>query len=66
MNLTAEFNTNKGRGSGTVVKLNTKTLWVRFKEFENKKEKIKDFVVPKYKIIKRHLFKHNVVMKGEV
>ena len=64
MNLTAEFNTNLGRTSGTIMKLNTKTLWVRFKEFE--KEKVKDFVIPKYKTIKRHIVKHNVKMKGEV
>ncbi len=44
MNLTAEFNTNYGRTSGTVVKMNTKTILVyfkNFKDFEKKKEKIK-------------------------
>lgn len=61
MNLTAEFNTNRGRTFGSVVKMNSKTLWVHFQEFE--KEKAKDFVIPKYKIIKRHIIKHNVKIK---
>jgi len=60
----AEFNTNQGRTTGEVVKMNIKTLWVRFKEFE--KEKVKDFVVPKYATIKRHAIKHNVKIKVEV
>ena len=64
MNLTAKFDTNYGRTSGTVVKMNTKTVLVYFKEFD--KEKLKDLVVPKYTTIKRHLFKHNVKMRGEV
>jgi len=64
MNLTAEFNTNHGRTSGTVTKLNSKTVWIYFKEID--KEKIKDLIIPRYTTIKRHLFKHNVVMRGEV
>lgn len=64
----AEFDTNYGRTSGTVVKMNTKTLWVyfqNFKEFE-KKKKIKKSIIPKYNIIKRHAIKHNVKIKVEV
>ena len=64
MNLIAEFNTNLGRTSGTVVKMNTKTVLVYFKELD--KEKLKDLVIPKYNTIKRHMIKHNVKMKGEV
>ncbi len=69
MNITAEFNTNHGRTSGTVVKMNTKTVLVyfkNFKDFKKKKEEIKEFVIPKYSTIKRHNIKHNVKMKGEV
>lgn len=68
MNLTAEFNTNYGRTSGEVIKMNTKTILVyfrNFKEFEKKKEKIKGFVIPKYNTIERHIIKDNVKMKGE-
>jgi len=63
MNLTAEFNTNHGKTSGEVIKMNTKTLWVYFKEID--KEKIKDLIIPKYTTIKRHMVKHNVKLKGE-
>ena len=68
MNVLAEFDTNYGRTSGTVVKMNTKTMLVyfqNFKEFEKKKKKVKEIIIPKYSTIKRHLFKHNVKMKGE-
>jgi hypothetical protein len=65
MNLTAEFNTNHGRKSGTVMKVNTKTILVLVKEIVKEKEKIKELIIPKYKTIKRHIFKHNVEVKGE-
>lgn len=69
MILTAEFNTNYGRTSGTVVKVNSKTILVyfkNFKEFEKKQKEIKKIDIPKYNTIERHMIKHNVKMKGEV
>ncbi len=64
MNVTAEFDTNHGRISGTVVKMNSKTVWVLFKEID--KKKIKDLIIPSYTTIIRHIMKHNVKIKGEV
>lgn len=69
MNLSAAFNTNYGRTTGTVIKMNTKTILVyfqNFKDFEKKKKEIKECVIPKNTTIKRHIIKHNVKMKGEV
>jgi len=62
MELTAEFNTNRGRKIGEVVKVNSKTILVRVEV--PKKEEVKDLVIPKYTFIKRHKVKHNVEMRS--
>lgn len=62
MELTAEFNTNRGRKIGEVVKVNSKTILVRVEV--PKKEEVKDLIIPKYTIIKRHKVKHNVEMRS--
>lgn len=57
----ATFETNKGRKSGEVLKVNHKTVWVKFNYKKNIAEEgvkaiFKDFVA----IIKRHKLKHDV------
>jgi hypothetical protein len=63
----AEFDTNKGRKKGELIKANIKTVWVRLKyKFHVNWDKPKDqpFFEIREKIIKRHKKKHNVVIVG--
>jgi hypothetical protein len=50
--MTCEFNTNKGRQSSDIVKINKKTVWVKVKD-KNGNDKI----------IKRHVKKHFVTQE---
>jgi 5-methylthioribose kinase len=63
----AEFNTNKGRKKGELIKANVKTVWVKFKyKFHINWDKPKDepLFEMRTKTIKRHKMKHNVVIVG--
>lgn len=61
----AEFNTNKGRKKGEVVKANKKTVWVKFDYKKNISAEGVEAVWKTFTAtIKRHKFKHNVVMEG--
>ncbi len=65
MELTAEFNTNKGRKIGEVVKVNSKTVWVKFWYKKNIAEEGAEAIFKKFlAIIKRHKAKHNVEMRS--
>ena len=46
----ASFNTTDGRFTGDIVKINSKTIWVRYKQGK----------MPSLVTIKRHMRKHNV------
>jgi len=63
----AEFNTNKGRKKGELIKANVKTVWVKFKyQFQinwDKKDE-EPLFENRTSIIKRHKLKHNVVIVG--
>ena len=59
----AEFRTNKGYKKGEVVKVNEKTVWVKFNYKKNMakagaKALFKNFTA----VIKRHKIKHDVKM----
>ena len=58
----AKFNIKKGRVQGTVVKENSKTVWVTFKYKKNIAEEGAEAIFKKFiAVIKRHKIKHNVV-----
>jgi hypothetical protein len=55
----ATFRTNKGTKTGEVLKINHKTVWVKFEY----KKKILDAFKTAVAVVKRHKLKHNVVLK---
>ena len=65
--MNAKFNIKKGRQKGEVVKANNKTVWVKFKYKKNIADAGAEAIFKKFVvIIKRHIFKHDVViMEGE-
>ena len=57
----AKFRTNKGYKKGEVVKVNEKTVWVKFNyKKDMAKEGAKALFQTFTKIIKRHKIKHDV------
>lgn len=63
----AEFNIKEGRKKGELIKASKKTVWVRLKyKFRINWDKPKDAPLfeNREKVIKRHKFKHNVVIVG--
>jgi len=62
--MNAKFNINKGVQTGTIIKENNKTVWVKFKYKKNIAEKGAEALYKKFTtVIKRHKIKHNVVME---
>lgn len=61
--LVAKFDTNKGRKEGHIKKINMKTVLVEVEV--PKKEEDEISVIQEKTIIKRHIKKNNVVVKGE-
>lgn len=55
-----KFDTNQGRKEGELLKVNKRTIWVKFDYKEERKEKDKTFFNIKTAYIKRHKIKHNI------
>jgi len=62
MTTTATFRIGAGIASAPVEKINNKTIWVMFKQPKDEEDKS---ILPTYKLIKRHIKKHNVKMRSE-
>jgi hypothetical protein len=63
--MNVEFDTNKGRKKGEILKVNKRTVWVKFDYKEEIKEKGAEAIFnTKTAYIKRHKIKHNVELVG--
>jgi hypothetical protein len=62
MKTIATFRIGKGIASAPVEKINNKTIWVNFQQ---PKDEDDESIFPKYRLIKRHIKKHNVKMRSE-
>jgi len=62
MKTIATFRIGNGIASAPVEKINNKTIWVNFQQPKDEED---ESILPKYKLIKRHIKKHNVKMRSE-